>query len=52
MEYRQLGQTGYNVSRLGFGAMRLPMTGTGEDARVNRELAIKLFGGKHDSRLS
>ena len=43
MKYRQLGQTGYNVSRLGFGAMRLPMTGKGDEAQVNRELAIPLI---------
>ncbi|MHB0939375.1 MAG: aldo/keto reductase [Armatimonadota bacterium] len=43
MLYRQLGNTGYRVSQLGFGAMRLPMVGEGEEARVNRELAIPMF---------
>ena len=43
MNYRILGNTGLRVSRLGFGAMRLPMTGEGGDARVNRELAIPLL---------
>ena len=43
MLYRQLGRTGYRVSQLGFGAMRLPMTGQGDEAKVNRELAIPMF---------
>ena len=41
--YRNLGRTGYKVSQLGFGAMRLPMVGEGEAARVNRELAIPMI---------
>ena len=43
MIYRQLGRTGYRVSQLGFGAMRLPMVGQGPEAKVNRELAIPMF---------
>ncbi|NLV73709.1 MAG: aldo/keto reductase [Chloroflexi bacterium] len=43
MQYTTLGKTGYRVSRLGFGAMRLPMVGEGEAARVNRELAIPMI---------
>ena len=43
MIYQQLGQTGWKVSQLGFGAMRLPMTGEGEQARVNRDLAIPMI---------
>lgn len=43
MIYRQLGRSGLKVSQLGFGAMRLPMTGEGEQAQVNRELAIPLL---------
>ncbi|MHB9133954.1 MAG: aldo/keto reductase [Armatimonadota bacterium] len=43
MQYRQLGKTGYSVSQLGFGAMRLPMIGEGEEQRVNRELAIPMI---------
>ena len=43
MIYRELGRTGYKVSQLGFGAMRLPMVGEGEAARVNRELAIPML---------
>ena len=43
MIYRQLGKTGLRVSQLGFGAMRLPMVGTGEAARVDRALAIPMI---------
>ena len=39
MEYAILGKTGLKVSRLGFGAMRLPMDGD----HVNRELAIPMI---------
>ncbi|MHB9024729.1 MAG: aldo/keto reductase [Armatimonadota bacterium] len=43
MIYRELGRTGLQVSQLGFGAMRLPMIGEGEEQRVNRELAIPMI---------
>ncbi|MHB0876553.1 MAG: aldo/keto reductase [Anaerolineae bacterium] len=43
MKYRALGRTGYKVSELGFGAMRLPMVGEGEAARVDRDLAIPMI---------
>ncbi len=43
MIYRNLGRTGFKVSQLGFGAMRLPMRGEGEAARVDRELAIPML---------
>jgi predicted aldo/keto reductase-like oxidoreductase len=43
MLYRTLGRTGLKVSQLGFGAMRLPMTGQGRDAKVDRELALPMF---------
>ena len=43
MRYRTLGRTGLRVSQLGFGAMRLPMAGAGQEARVNRELAIPMI---------
>ena len=39
MQYATLGNTGLRVSRLGFGAMRLPMDGD----RVNRDLAIPMI---------
>ena len=43
MLYRELGRTGYQVSQLGFGAMRLPMKGDGAEAYVDRDLAIPMF---------
>lgn len=43
MDYRILGKTGLTVSRLGFGAMRLPMTGEGANAVVDRERAIPMI---------
>lgn len=43
MIYRELGRTGYRVSQLGFGAMRLPMAGEGENARIDREQAIPMI---------
>ena len=43
MQYRVLGKTGYTVSQLGFGAMRLPMTGEGPEARIDRDLAIPMI---------
>ncbi len=39
MQYTILGQTGLKVSRLGFGAMRLPMCGDG----IDRDLAIPMI---------
>jgi aryl-alcohol dehydrogenase-like predicted oxidoreductase len=43
MIYRPLGKTGYQVSQLGFGAMRLPMEGEGENSRIVREKAIPMI---------
>lgn len=43
MNYRLLGRTGFRVSPLGFGAMRLPMRGEGAEARVDRDLAIPMI---------
>jgi len=52
MEYRNLGSTGYRVSRLGFGAMRLPMVGEGEKASVDREKAIPLIHRAFDAGIN
>lgn len=43
MIYRTLGKTGLKVSQLGFGAMHLPMIGTGKEARINDELAVPMM---------
>ena len=39
MQYSILGKTGLKVSRLGFGAMRLPMRGE----KVDRDLAVPMI---------
>ena len=43
MEYREIGKTGKKVSVLGFGAMRLPMSGTGSDKMVCEDESIKMI---------
>lgn len=43
MIYRELGRTGYKVSQLGFGAMRLPMTEVDGQQVVDRDLAIPMI---------
>ncbi len=43
MQYAPLGKTGLRVSRLGFGAMRLPMTGDGDQATVDTDVAIAMI---------
>lgn len=43
MQYRTLGRTGLKVSQLGFGAMRLPMTGAGPEAKVDLDKAIPII---------
>jgi uncharacterized protein len=43
LQYRTLGRTGLKVSQLGFGAMRLPMTGLGKDATVDLDKAVPLM---------
>ncbi len=40
MKYRQLGNTGIDVSLLGFGAMRLP---TGSNGRVDQDQGVELI---------
>ncbi len=43
MEYTQLGRTGVRVSRLGFGAMRLPMVQVGDEQYVDMDRAVEAF---------
>jgi len=43
MIYRTLGRTGYKVSQLGFGAMRLPMSEVNGEQVVDRDLAIPMI---------
>jgi hypothetical protein len=43
MVYKEFGKTGIKMSALGFGAMRLPMRGEGDNAEVNDELAIPMM---------
>jgi hypothetical protein len=43
MQYTTLGKTGYRVSRLGFGAMRLPMTKIGGRDYVDAQKALEVL---------
>ncbi|MHB9029218.1 MAG: aldo/keto reductase [Candidatus Latescibacterota bacterium] len=43
MIFRTLGRTGLQVSQLGFGAMRLPMIGSGGEMKVDRDRAIPMI---------
>jgi uncharacterized protein len=43
VQYTMLGNTGYRVSRLGFGAMRLPMLRIGGKEYVDVERAVQTF---------
>ena len=43
MRYVKLGNTGYEVSRLGFGAMRLPTVEFGEQEFVDLDLATEVI---------
>ena len=43
MQYTQLGNTDYRVSRLGFGSMRLPMVNIGGKEYVDAEQAIAMY---------
>ncbi|MFW5985369.1 MAG: aldo/keto reductase [Halanaerobiaceae bacterium] len=43
MEYTVFGDTGIEVSRLGFGAMRLPMVGEGDDKDVDYDKAVEMI---------
>ena len=50
MKYRKFGNTGANVSILGFGAMRLPMVGEGENQQVDLDKSVPLIQKGMDSR--
>jgi len=43
MEYREIGKTGKKASVLGFGAMRLPMTGAGSNKTVCEDESVKMI---------
>jgi hypothetical protein len=43
MQYRAFGRTGFKISALGFGAMRLPMTTVNGKSTVDEDLAIPLI---------
>jgi len=43
MQYVQLGNTGYRVSRLGFGSMRLPMRTIGKESYVDIDRAVAVL---------
>ncbi|HQE83130.1 MAG TPA: aldo/keto reductase [Candidatus Hydrogenedentes bacterium] len=42
MQYRPFGKTGFDVSALGFGTMRLPVTG-GDPANIDRRETIRMI---------
>lgn len=52
MQYRMLGRTGLKVSQLGFGAMRLPMTGPGKEAKVDLDKAVPLIRHAFESGIN
>ena len=43
MQHTQLGNTGYTVSQLGFGSMRLPMIGIGDKEYVDVDRAVAVI---------
>lgn len=43
MQYRKFGNTGVNISALGFGAMRLPEVQKGEDHFIDEDKALPLL---------
>ena len=52
MKYRDFGKTGAKVSALGFGAMRLPTTGEGDDVCVDLDKAVPLLERGLDSGIN
>lgn len=49
MKYSDFGKTGCKVSRLGFGAMRLPLTDPEDSASINEDEAVKMLRFAIDS---
>ena len=43
MQYRKFGNTGVNISALGFGCMRLPSIGEGDQKRCDDEKCIPII---------
>lgn len=43
MQYRRLGKTGFDISILGFGAMRLPMTEIDSKTVVDEDVAVAMI---------
>ncbi len=52
MQYVPFGKHGFEVSRLGFGCMRLPVRREGEAARVDEEAAVALIRRGIDGGIS
>lgn len=49
MQYRKFGNTGVEVSALGFGAMRLPMTDPADNTSIDEKEAIRMIRAAIDS---
>ncbi len=52
MKYRKFGNTGAKVSILGFGAMRLPMVGEGENQQVDLDKSVPMIQKGLDSGIN
>ncbi|MEW6187086.1 MAG: aldo/keto reductase [Thermodesulfobacteriota bacterium] len=52
MKYRTFGNSGVQTSILGFGAMRLPMKGEGQDQQVDLDQAVPLLQKGLDSGIN
>jgi len=52
MIYREYGATGVKVSLLGFGVSKLPMAGSGPDARVDDELAVPVIRAAYEGGIN